>query len=330
MLPPHHGALGPTPRSACQELIRAVFGLAGAGQIAASGDRQHIISLIDLVLQVPALTASVIDAIVINVAKTDIAPEVLTHLTDAVWSKPYPLHVQPYARVFRPDPMLHLGLMGGMQQSSWPRQSLARLREALATRGDAQHESVVLSDDFSTIAAQVRTLAQGVQQIKELKARTPMDVAQIETILAAQQVLGTLAGHDILDIGRTSIEVVTYLTQQGARARQSGADTTQGLYGLPPTPAFDLVLATGVLEPGAFEWPGIGTNHYDFDLRVDELVAAAAQLLRPNGVLVVRNVSYPLPFTREALVQAGLSYVPTDIPFATPSFGGRSAVWRRA
>lgn len=327
--------LGLTPKITAGKLIQLVHELAASGRAPSGGDRMHVLALLDIALQAPRLGILLVEAILEGVATHDTptGAAVAAHLKDAVWAKPYPLHAQEYAPWFTGGPLLHVGLTGAIQQSSWPRLAILRLRDAVANQDGIAATATAMQEDFATIAAEAAERVTRIGLIKALRKTSGMHVVQIEAYLSALFALdkrdGDLRGCDVVDLGCGEGELVSFLRAQGARVAGSEVDPHAGLLGVPEQHQFDVVFATGLFEPGAFMWPGMGVNHYEFDRRGDELIAAAARLLRPDGVLVVRNVSYPIPFAPHVVASLGLVYQHVLMPLATPTFGGRTAVWRR-
>lgn len=304
-----------------------------AQQAEASAAREPLLASLQAVLSTEPLAASLIDAIVTLASRSGSAADagLAAHLADAEWSRSFPLSVQPYAPIFAPDPQLHLTVPAGLAAATWPRDSLVLLQDALISGNPVDAIVRTLADGFAHVLSQVRSLVDRLDTFRTFKKASSMHVVQIEAILAAEEVAGGVAGKRAIDLGSGNGEIVAYLNSQGAVAQGSEADTApHTLLGVQEVPEFDLVFATGFMEPGAYFWPGKGANYLEYNSRADELLTAAARLLRPEGLLVVRNVNHPLPFTAGAIHAAGLTYQPLLMPLCVPSFGGRLAVWRKA
>lgn len=325
--------MGLTPEATASKLLKLVSGLGTSSEPLTSADRMQLLTVLDLALQAPRIGNHLIDAIIDRHVKDNAEDGKLIqqHRQSDTWSRPYPLGTQMYSPLFKDGPMLHLGLLGALQQSSWPRVELTRLRNAVGAGDDAGEAAQVLIDDFATIAREVTELVGKILTIKEIRAKASVHVVQIEAYLAAIAVEGTLAGHQCIDLGSGGGELVSFLQEQGAWACGTEVDPPgPGLFGVVEEPKFDVVFATGFMEPGAFSWPDVGMSVQAYNDRVDELVTTAAKLLKPGGIMVVRNVNFPLMFTARALRTSGLRREHVMLPFCTPSFGGRLAVWRKA
>ena len=325
--------MGLTPQATALKLLKLVSSLAHTNKPLASADRMQLLTVLDLALQAPRLGNHLIDAIIDQHVKDDAVGGKLIqeHRDNATWSRPYPLGIQQYSPLFKDGPMLHLGLLGALQQSAWPRVELTRLRNLVGAGDDAHEAAQVLVKDFQAIASEATQVVVQLLNIKELRASSSIHVVQIEAYLAATAVEGSLAGHNCIDLGSGGGELVSFLQQQGAWACGSELDPPgPGLFGVAEEPKFDVVFATGFMEPGAFSWPDVGMSVSAYNDRVDDLITTAAKLLKPRGILVVRNVNFPLMFTARALKESGLTQEPVRLPFCTPSFGGRLAVWRKA
>ena len=320
-----------TPQLTAKKLIALVQDLVTA-PAAGAMNRSESLQLMDLALQVPRLASHVVEAVLEGeVASGSAAGASLkAHQQDPVWSRPYAMHAQAYAPLFKHGPMLHLGILGAIAQSTWPRTEIENLRRALSHGADVVHAAHVLRRDFDTIVAEAVTMLEKLQEVRRIKSRSSMHVVQIEAYLAALQSAGSLRGKRCIDLGAGMGELVSYLQSEGALVQSSElvADSDL-LFGIPEQPRFDVVFATALMEPGAFSWPRTGLNLQEYNERSDELVEAAARLLVPGGYLVVRNLNHPLPFSNVAIEASCLHYVPTLLPFCTPSFGGRMAVWRK-
>ena len=320
-----------TPQVTAKQLIALVKELVTAPS-AKGLNRSESLQLMDLALQVPRLASHMVEAVL------EVAMEsggmaglcIKMHQQDPVWSRPYPIHAQAYAPLFKHGPMLHLGILGAIAQSTWPRTEIENLRRALSHGADVVHAAHVLRRDFDTIVDEAVTMIEKLQEIRKIKGKSTMHVVQIEAYLAALQSAGSMRGKRCIDLGAGQGELVAHLQTEGALVQSCEwvADSDL-LYGIAEQPRFDVVFATALMEPGAFSWPHVGLNMQEYGERSDELIEAAARLLVPGGYLVVRNLNYPLPFSHMALEASCLHHVPTSLPFCTPSFGGRMAVWRK-
>ncbi len=320
-----------TPQLTAKKLIGLVKELVMAPSDGAL-NRSESLQLMDLALQVPRLASHMLEAVLeVTVESGSMAGLCIRrHQQDSIWSKPYPIHAQAYAPLFKQGPMLHLGILGAIAQSSWPRTEIENLRRALSHGADVVHAAHVLRRDFDNIVAEAVTMIEKLQEVRKLKGQSTMHVVQIEAYLAALQSAGSMRGKRCIDLGAGSGELALYLQAEGATVQSTELTAdSDDLYGIDEQPRFDVVFATALMEPGAFSWPHVGLNLQEYNDRSDELVEAAARMLVPGGYLVVRNLNHPLPFSNVALESSCLHHVPTLLPFCTPSFGGRIAVWRK-
>ena len=320
-----------TPPSTAKKLIALVKDLI-AVPAAGPRDRSEALQVIDLVLQTPRLASQMVEAVLEGeVASGSAAGAAIgAHQQDPVWARPYPIHAQAYAPLFKNGPMLHMGILGAMAQSTWPRTEVENLRQALSHSADVVHAAQVLRRDFDTIVAEAVAMLDKLQDMRKLKSKSAMHVVQIEAYLAALQTAGSVRGKRCIDLGAGQGELAEHLQSEGALVQRTELTANSDyLYGVPEQPQFDVVFATALMEPGAFSWPRVGLSMQAYHGRSDELVQAAARMLVPGGYLVVRNLNHPLPFSNAALERGGLLHVPTLLPFCTPSFGGRIAVWRQ-
>ncbi|HET6344883.1 MAG TPA: hypothetical protein VFH51_08115, partial [Myxococcota bacterium] len=284
--------------AAAHNLLQLIDELAADASSARGAKRMQALALIDVALQAPRLAYHLVVAVLQrSLAARDERDPLVRHVADKAWAKPYPIAVQEYEPLLKGGPLLHLGLMGLLQQSPWPRQELRCLSERVSNEDftGVQSAARYLQVDFAHVVDDADVLAARLGVIRAIKANSSMHVAQVEAYLAATQGRPSLNGLDAIDLGCGGGELVEALEDAGANAVGSElGGHNHSLLGVDPDARFDIVIATGLFEAGAFFWPGQGVNAGLFEERSGDLISAAATLLKPTGRLIVRNISYPI------------------------------------
>lgn len=252
------------------------------------------------------------------------------HFADEKWSKVLPLRFQEYSAVFPVDTRFHERILDAYSESGWAEGHLRAL-------GEAGEEGVraarALMGEFHAIAEEAAGFLETLQGMRE-RVKQPFHLLQVQALTRAERVLGSVKGRKVLEVGPQEGGLLMELMRLGADT--TGVDLgpqidspnlIKGDFLHTPLPGpFDFIVATAV-----FENSSCARGEQDSDPRNNsrEVLVRMRELTAPGAVVVLENVMFPIPFTREDAEQAGFEALRLSMPGVNLKIGGRSCALRR-
>jgi hypothetical protein len=276
--------------------------------------------------------ASALTELAIHAAGGPEARAALTaHQEDPKWSKWLPLHLQEFTAVFPEDARFHQPLAQALHDSGWAEAHLQALQSSPEGRAAAAR---ALTAELNAIAEEA---AAWLARLPALKARLggSLHVLQVQALLRMEGLLGSLQGRKVLEVGPQEGGLLLELLRLGTDA--FGVDlgpqiqhpriiTGDFLHAPLPGP-FELIVATAV-----FESSSCARGEPDSDARNNSpaVLRRFHALTAPGGLVVLENVMFPIPFSREEAAAAGFEVVLSRVPAINLRTGGRSCVLKRS
>jgi hypothetical protein len=252
------------------------------------------------------------------------------HLADPKWSRWLPLHLQEYTTVLSTDARFHRTLRDAMADSGWAQAHLQALQSSADSGVTAAR---ALRSDLEAIAEEAAVL---LGQLPAMRARitSSLHVLQVQALMRAEQRLGSLQGKKVLEVGPQEGGLLLEMIRLGADV--TGIDlgpqiehpriiTGDFLHTELPGP-FEFIVATAV-----FESSSCARGEQDSDARNNspEVLKRMHELAAPGALVVLENVMFPIPFSREDAARAGFEVVRTRLPAINHRTGGRSCALKR-
>ncbi|MDC0712644.1 hypothetical protein POL68_29545 [Stigmatella sp. ncwal1] len=295
-----------------------------AGQVAARD------VLLETLLAAPN-PASALTELAVHEAGSPAARTQLTaHHADPKWSKWLPLHLQEYTAVFPEDARFHQPLSQALIDSGWAE---AHLRALQASEEGSVQAARALGAELNAIAEEAASL---LSRLPAMKTRLggSLHILQVQALTRAEALLGPLQGRKILEVGPQEGGLLLELIRLGADAL--GIDLgpqiehprlVQGdfLHTALPGP-FELIVATAVFESSSC---ARGEPDSDAKNNSPAVLRRFHELTAPGGFVVLENVMFPIPFSREEAEAAGFEVPLSRLPAINLRTGGRSCVLRR-
>ncbi|EAU67167.1 class I SAM-dependent methyltransferase [Stigmatella aurantiaca] len=253
--------------------------------------------------------------------------QLTAHHADPKWSKWLPLHLQEYTAVFPEDVRFHQPLPQALIDSGWAETHLRALQS-----GGVQAARALVTE-LDAIAEEAASL---LSRLPAMKARLggSLHILQVQALTRAEALLGPLQGRKILEVGPQEGGLLLELIKLGADAL--GIDLgpqiehprlIQGdfLHTALPGP-FELIVATAVFESSSC---ARGEPDSDAKNNSPAVLRRFHELTAPGGFVVLENVMFPIPFSREEAKAAGFEVPLSRLPAINLRTGGRSCVLRR-
>ncbi|MBN1210067.1 MAG: hypothetical protein JXB05_34770 [Myxococcaceae bacterium] len=256
---------------------------------------------------------------------------IAAHLADPKWSIWLPLHLQEYRTALPADARFHQTLMDALADSGWAQAHL----QALQSSADAGVSAArALESDLEAIAEEAAGL---LSHLPAMRARitSTLHVLQVQALMRAELLLGGLQGRKVLEVGPQEGGLLLEMIRLGADA--TGIDlgpqlqhpriiTGDFLHTELPGP-FEFIAATAV-----FESSSCARGEPDSDARNNSpaVLKRLHELAAPGAIVVLENVMFPIPFTREDAERAGFEVLRSRLPAINLRTGGRSCALKRA
>lgn len=240
-----------------------------------------------------------------------------------------PLPLQDYRVVFPEDTLFHEPFTLAVNGCNWTQRHLERLRNERPGCCEVAGE---LIGDLCLIAEEgVRLL----EKLAAMRARIrPLTILQIQALVRAETALGDLRGLKVLEVGPQNGELFLELLRSGADVfavdlgpKLQHPRIIQGDFMREALPGpFDLIIATAVFERSSTTQ---GEPDGDPLNLTPVLLERFRELTTANGVIVLENVLFPIPFSKSDAERAGFEVLNQQVPSVNIRFGGRGCTLRR-
>lgn len=297
---------------------------------AAEGDASARASVLERLKAMPHPASALTQAAVHHAGGEAVRAACEAHFADEKWSKLFPLRFQEFSPVFPVDTRFHERIVDAFSESGWAQ---AHLR-ALEGSGEAGVRAArTLVGELETVAQEAAGLLSQLKAMRE-RIKAPLHLLQIQALTRAELALGNLRGRKALEVGPQEGGLLLELLRLGAET--TGVDLgpqldhpaiVKGDFLHTPLPdPFELIVATAV-----FENSSCSRGEQDSDPRNNsrEVLVRMRELTAPGAVVVLENVMFPIPFTREDAEQAGFEVLRLLVPAVNLRMGGRSCALRR-
>jgi hypothetical protein len=309
------------PRRELWEALRAL----------ASGRIEARASVLEGLEAAPHLATALTELAVHEAGGPSARTQLAAHLADEKWSRWLPLHLQEYTTLFPTDARFHQPLAQAMVDSGWAQSHLQALQSS--SDGGAQAARTLVAE-LDAIAEEAASL---LSQLPAMRARLggSLHILQVQALTRAERLLGGLQGRKVLEVGPQEGGLLLEMLRLGADAlgidlgpQISHPKLIPGdfLHTELPGP-FELIVATAV-----FESSSCARGEPDSDARNNspEVLRRFRELTAPGGIVVLENVMFPIPFSREDAEKAGFEVLRSPLPSVNFRTGGRSCALKRA
>jgi len=306
----------------CQELWELL-------RAAADGGTSERASVIERLTALPHPASALTQVAVHHAGDAAARARCEAHFADAKWSKIFPLRFQEFSAVLPVDTRFHQRIQDAFSESGWAQ---AHLQALGGSQGAGVHAARTLMRELESIAQEAAGLLPQLQAMRD-RIKPPLHLLQIQALMRAELALGDLRGRKVLEVGPQEGGLLLELLRVGANA--TGVDLgpqldsphiIQGdfLHTELPGP-FEFIVATAV-----FENSSCARGEQDSDPRNNsrEVLRRLHELTAPGAVVVLENVMFPIPFTREDAEQAGFEVLRLLLPAVNLRTGGRSCALR--
>ncbi|MET0403201.1 MAG: hypothetical protein ABW123_12395 [Cystobacter sp.] len=252
------------------------------------------------------------------------------HLRDPHWADWLPLSLQEYSALFPSDTRFHENIQTAMRESGWASSHL----QALQSPGESGFRAArSLLSELHLIANEA---AQLLERLKAMRARiTPsLHALQVQALMRAELALGNLRGRKVLEVGPQRGGLLLELLQTGVDVL--GVDigpqiehpsVLQGDFLEVDLPRhFELIIATAVFE---FASCTDGDQNSDARNQSREVLHRFRELTVPGAAVVLENIMFPIPFSRQEAEAAGFKVLRIGMPSVNLPMGGRGCVLQR-